>query len=40
VLRERDSATDGRLDMNRRLSPERRARRLLGQLGKSGASNA
>ncbi len=40
VLAERDSATDGRLDMNRRLSPERRARRLLGKLGKNGSSDA
>ncbi len=40
VLVERDSATDSRLDMNRRLSPERRARRLLGNLGKNGASDA
>ena len=40
VLVERDSATDGRLDMNRRLSPERRARRLLGNLGKNGGPDA
>lgn len=40
VLVERDSATDGRLDMNRRLSPERRARRLLGNLGKNGTTDA
>jgi transcriptional regulator with XRE-family HTH domain len=40
VLVERDSATDSRLDMNRRLSPERRARRLLGNLGKNGSSDA
>src|SRR5512132_1137461 len=40
VLVERDARLDGRLDMNRRLSPERRARRLIGKLGKSGSSDA
>jgi hypothetical protein len=32
VLVERDRAFDDRLDKNRQLSPERRARRLLTQL--------
>ena len=36
VLVERDRAFDSRLDKNRRLSPERRAHRLLGQIDKSG----
>ena len=40
VLAERDPALDGRLDMNRRLSPERRARRLVGKLGKNGTLDA
>jgi transcriptional regulator with XRE-family HTH domain len=40
VIVERDSATDGRLDMNRRLSPERRARRLLGNLDKNDTPDA
>jgi transcriptional regulator with XRE-family HTH domain len=34
VLVERDRAFDDRLDKNRQLSPERRARRLLSQLEK------
>jgi transcriptional regulator with XRE-family HTH domain len=34
VLVERDRAFDDRLDKNRQLSPERRARRLLTQLDK------
>src|SRR6266536_815741 len=36
VLVERDSTLDGRLDKNRQLSPERRARRLLAKLEKTG----
>jgi transcriptional regulator with XRE-family HTH domain len=40
VLVERDASLDGRLDTNRRLSPERRARRHTGKLGKSGTSDA
>jgi transcriptional regulator with XRE-family HTH domain len=40
VLVERDTSLDDRLDMNRRLSPERRARRLAGKLGKRGTSDA
>ena len=40
VLVERDTSLDGRLDTNRRLSPERRARRLTGKLGKSGTPDA
>ncbi len=35
-LVKRDRASDGRLDKNRQLSPERRAHRLLGQIDKSG----
>ena len=35
-LIERDTAIDSRLEKNRQLSPERRARRLLGQLEKDG----
>jgi transcriptional regulator with XRE-family HTH domain len=31
----RDKSSDGRLDKNRQLSPERRAQRLLGQIDKS-----
>ena len=34
VLVERDTALDSRLEKNRQLSPERRARRLLAQLEK------
>src|SRR4051794_17355998 len=40
VLVERDTNLDSRLDMNRRLSPERRARRHTGKLGKSDTSDA
>ncbi len=36
VLSERDTSLDDRLDKNRHLSPERRARRLLTELEKSG----
>ena len=36
ILVERDSTLDGRLDKNRQLSPERRARRLLAKLEKTG----
>ena len=36
VLAERDTALDDRLEKNRRLSPERRARRLLSQLARDG----
>jgi len=40
VLVERDASLDKRLDANRRLSPERRARRLMGKLGNSDDSDA
>ena len=40
VLVERDASLDKRLDANRRLSPERRARRLIGKLGNSDDSDA
>ena len=36
VLDERDTALDDRLEKNRQLSPERRARRLLSQLARDG----
>ena len=36
VLAERDTSLDDRLDKNRHLSPERRARRLLTELEKTG----
>jgi len=40
VLVERNRAFDDRLDKNRQLSPERRARRLLSQLEKDDKSSA
>jgi transcriptional regulator with XRE-family HTH domain len=40
VLVERDKSLDSRLDANRKLSPERRARRLMSKLGKEPLSDA
>src|SRR5215203_7549199 len=37
VLVQRDTTLDGRLEKNRQLSPERRARRLLATLERDGA---
>jgi transcriptional regulator with XRE-family HTH domain len=39
VLVARDTGLDGRLEKNRQLSPERRARRLLAQLDKHGKAD-
>jgi hypothetical protein len=36
VLGPRESTFDGRLEKNRQLSPERRARRLLSELDRNG----
>jgi len=40
VLVERDKSLDKRLDTNRNLSPERRARRLMSKLGKEPEPDA